>query len=245
MAPGPIEEVPLLLVRAFEQYVERRLAWYKSPKTVLRGILRKDGLPFALRGIQTADEFAEQAFYAHEASSEETMMGNAWQAALAAISPNSVGGGDLRTERDGTLWIIQVKLSRGQNAGAEAQDLRMLKTKLSHEIGDHHPGRKSVKAMLGFVLGPSMDQWRTYRSKSAANKDIDMFQYQYVAGRDFLRWCSAEFSHAALLASLSPMTSQMQQARDGCLRAVQSLLREKLAGAGLGLGMTDVLQLTY
>lgn len=239
-----IEEVPDLLVRSFEHYLRRRLEWYRAPKTVLRGLLRKDGLSFALRGIQTADEFAEQAFFAHEASSEETMMGNAWQATLAAISPNSVGGGDLRTERDGTLWIIQVKLSRGQNASAEAQDLRMLKTKIIAET-DHHPGRKNVKAMLGFVRGPSVDEWRTYRSKSAANRDIDMFQYQYKAGTEFLEWCSAGFAHASLIASLQPLTSQMQEARTACISAVRVLLRESLTDAGLGLSMTDVLQLTY
>lgn len=237
-------EVPALLETAFRDYLDRRLAWYASPRSVLRGLLNKDGLSYALRGVRTADEFAEQAFYGHEASSEETMMGNAWQSALAAISPNSVGGGDLRTERDGTLWIVQLKTSRGQNAGAEAQDLRMLKTKIAQET-DHHPGRKNVMAMLGFVRGPSTDEWRTYRSKQAANADIDMFQYHYRAGTAFLKWCNAEFDQPALLNALRPKIELVQAARRTCLVEVQTLLQSRLVAGDRGTSITDVLEITH
>lgn len=244
MEPESPERVPALLITAFEAYLDRRLNWYSKPESVLRGILKKDSLPFLFRGIQTADDFAEQAFFAHEASSEETMLGNAWQSALAAIAPNSVGGGDLRTERDGVLWIVQVKLSRGQNAGAEAQDLRMLKTKLARET-DHHPGRRNRKAMLGFVRGPARSDWVTYRANSPANADIDMFQYHYMAGRDFLQWCSADFERSALLTALAPAIEQIKIARVECLARVQELLRNALAARGLGTTAQDILDLTF
>jgi hypothetical protein len=242
MSDPPPQEVPTLIRTAFEQYLSRRLAYYAAPKSVLRGLLRKNGLVYALRGVKSADEFAEQSFYAHEASSEETMLGNAWQAALAAISPNSVGGGDLRTERDGTLWIIQVKTSRGQNAGAEAQDLRMLKTKLVAET-DHHPGRRNVKAMLGFVRGPAADDWRTYRSQSRANADIDTFQYHYMAGATFLKWCSADFDNTRLLDVLREQIDQVRTARRACLAELQGLLRQQLSQVGMAPTMESVLRL--
>lgn len=242
MSDGPQLEVPTLIRAAFERYLQRRVAYYSAPAPLLRSLLRKNGLVYALRGVATADEFAEQAFFAHEASSEETMLGNAWQAALAAVSPNSVGGGDLRTERDGTLWIIQVKTSRGQNAGAEAQDLRMLKTKLIAER-DHHPGRHNVKAMLGFIRGPSVNQWRTYRSRSAANADIDTFQYQYVAGQPFLAWCSADFQDSRLVELLRPDIEQVRSARLNCSEELKRLLARQLSAKGLPLDMNGVLRL--
>jgi hypothetical protein len=236
--------VPVLLHQAFEAYLDRRLAWYARPKQVLRGLLDKDGFAYALRGIKTGDDFAEQAFYAHEAASEETMMGNAWQAALAAISPNSVGGGDMRTERDGILWIIQIKTSRGQNAGAEAQDLRSLKSKLAMET-DHHPGRKNVMPMMAFVRGPSVDEMRLFRATRAVNNDIDMFQFRYLAGTAFLKWCNAEYDQPALLTALSDRIGRVQGARSGCLAEVQALLRERLLLAGRTSSIESILEITH
>ncbi|MCL4240875.1 MAG: hypothetical protein KJ048_05930 [Dehalococcoidia bacterium] len=236
------EHVPRLIRAAFEDYLRRRLEYYRAPRQLVRSLLRKNGLVYALRGIETADDFAEQALAAHETSSEETMLGNAWQAALAAVSPNSVGGGDLRTERDGTLWIIQVKTSRGQNAGAEAQDIRMLKTKLLSER-DHHPGRHNVKAMMGFVRGPAANEWRTYRSKSAANADIDTFQYQYMAGAPFLEWCSAAFDIEVLISALQPQIRTVQGARRECVEAVKAALKRQLTEEGLEHDMPSVLRL--
>lgn len=248
VAPGTIlrmtdgEHVPGLIRAAFEDYLRRRLEYYSAPRQLLRNLLKKNGLVYALRGIETADDFAEQVFAAHETSSEETMLGNAWQSALAAVSPNSVGGGDLRTERDGTLWIIQVKTSRGQNAGAEAQDLRMLKTKLISER-DHHPGRHNVKAMMGFVRGPAANEWRTYRSKSVANADIDTFQYQYMAGAPSLEWCSAAFDVEVLIEALQPQVRTVQAARGECVEAVKSALKQALTDEGLKHDMSSVLRL--
>jgi len=135
-----------------------------------------------------------------------------------------------------------VKTSRGQNAGAEAQDLRMLKTKLVAET-DHHPGRRNVKAMLGFVRGPAADDWRTYRSQSRANADIDTFQYHYMAGATFLKWCSADFDNQRLLADLGTEIKQVHAARGACLAAVQDLLRQQLSGRALPSTMEAVLRL--
>ncbi len=234
--------VPELIRLAFATYLERRQAFYANPAVIVRKLLRRDPMIYALRGVGSAEEFVESAFIAHEASSEETMMGNAWQAALAAIAPNSVGGGDLRTEREGTLWIIQVKMSRLQNSGAEAQDLRMLKAKLTAE-SDHHPGRKNVKAMLGFVRGPFANEWRMHRSKSMANADIDGFQHQYMAGSAFLNWCSADFDQESLFGSLADEIGGVRDAREKCLIEVQRLVSELLTRSNLGADFKDVLRL--
>lgn len=48
---------------------------------------------FAARGVATAEEFVLEAFRACESSSEETVMGNLWQALIAAISSDTLDTG--------------------------------------------------------------------------------------------------------------------------------------------------------
>jgi len=231
-----------LYTATFAAYGRRRLAYYNDRKTLLPKLLQKDVLMYAARGVRDSDGFIDAAFSAHESSSEETMWGHAWQEAISKISTNTVGGGDLRTERDGTLWIIQVKTGVEQNSAAEAQDLRLLKTKLRNER-DHHPGRHGVKAMLGIVRGAARSEWRQYRATSEANKDIDDFQYQYLVGSAFLSWISTEFDANTLMGHLTSVANDIEDARRGCLESLKLQLRADLAEAGLGLDIGSVLAL--
>jgi hypothetical protein len=241
--PGTAPVAPLVL-ESFRGYLARRLAYYQRPPAlVLRTLLDKDVLLYAFRGVATPDELVEQAFAAHESSSEETMWGHAWQAAIAAVAPNTVGGGDLRTERDGTLWIIQLKTGTEQNSAAEAQDLRLLKTKVRQET-DHHPGRRNVKAMYAIVRGKPRTEWRHYRATNPANRDIDGFQYEYRVGADFLAWASAAITPAAMIAEFAEEIAAIKTARRHCIQAAQGLLRERLQKDDLPLDIAGVLRLT-
>lgn len=235
-------EISDVVRKEFTAYLERRRRYYTEREALLHQILQKDPLIFALRGARDAREFIEQALSAHESSSEETMMGHVWQAVLAESSPNSVGGGDLRTERDGTLWIIQVKMSPLQNSSAEAQDLRLLRTKLLQER-DHHPGRRNVKTMLGIIRGQSKDEWRVYRAKGQANADIDGFQYQYKSGGSFRRWFNAEFTSSSVLAGIQGGVQAVRQAREDAIEELSGTLRAKLRSAGLRDSIADLLLL--
>jgi hypothetical protein len=237
-----LESIQPMLLDTFRQYVEKRIAFYSDSGRILDSLLKKDILLLALRGIHTADEFVEHAFSAFESSSEETMWGNAWQEALAKATPNTVGGGDLRTERDGTLWIIQLKLGP-QNAGTQAQDIRVLKGKVDQER-DHHPGRKNVKGMYAIVRGKPANEWRNHRSTVAVNRDIDGFQYQYMRGSEFLRWVGAEFAHENLVAALTAQTERVRLARESSLAAVKDALMDRLRQAGLPLDVSGVLRLS-
>jgi hypothetical protein len=241
MEPAPTAQaVAPLIEHTFEGYLRRRLAFYRDPEATLRKLLTKDVLMYALRGVTTADEFVVAAFAAYESSSEETMWGLAWQEAIANASPNTVGGGDLRTERDGTLWIIQVKSSIAQNSGAKANDLLLLRSKLLDER-DQHPGRRSVKPMLGIIRGPERDQWVTHRARNKAYSLIDGFQYQYLVGPAFLRWVSAEFDPVALAERFAPLAAAIRGAREEHIAGVQTELRKRLAAAGLSDAITSLL----
>ena len=241
-APVPVETIQPVIVATFEAYVARRLAFYNNPRKVLNALLKKDALLYALRGIRNSDEFVEHAFPAYESSSEETVWGNAWQEAVAKVAPNTVGGGDLRTERDGILWIIQLKMG-AQNAGAEAQDIRVLQSKTRNEEREHHPGRKGVKAMYAIVRGSPRDKWKHYRARSAANADIDGFQYQLMVGIPFLEWISAEFDQSGLIRALGHLTEEVPPARSECIVQLKEMLRKRLSAAGLGDDLESVLSL--
>jgi len=236
-----LREIQPVILATFRDYTGRRLAFYRDPEKSLSAILRKDVLLYALRGVRSSDEFVEHAFSAYESSSEETMWGNAWQEAIAKVAPNTVGGGDLRAERDGILWIIQLKLGP-QNASSQAQDIRVLQTKTRNEI-DHHPGRRGVKAMYAIVRGAPRDDWKHFRSKSPANADIVGFQYQLMVGLPFLKWVSADFDPAALVEGLADSTSLIASARLQCIAALKSRLAATLRANSLGEDMASVMTL--
>lgn len=72
------------------EFSAKRAAYYRdSSKINLKKLLGKDVIMFAARGVATAEEFVLEAFRACESSSEETVMGNLWQALIAAISSDT------------------------------------------------------------------------------------------------------------------------------------------------------------
>jgi hypothetical protein len=239
----PADALAPVIVESFEAFANARLAYLRAPRPLLTKLLRKDALLFAMRGIQTADEFVEQAFAAHESSSEETMWGHAWQAAIAKVSPHTVGAGDLKTDRDGVLWIIEVKMGP-QNAKSVEQDLRALRAKVRAESGVHHPGRKGVQAMYAFVRGAPRDKIEWHRSKTSTDADLDGFQYTHLVGLPFLRWVSADFTASALLAKLAARAAEIRSAREQCIADLKALLRQRLVEAGLEPTMAGVMALS-
>lgn len=236
-----LPEIAPVILATFGDYLARRLAFYQDAPGILGNLLKKDVLLLAMRGLSTSDEFVEHAFTAFESSSEETMWGNAWQQAIARAAPGTVGGGDLRTERGDTLWIIQLKLGK-QNSGAHAQDVRVLQSKVRQET-DHHPGRRNVKAMYAIIRGQPRKEWRHYKDNSPANKDIQGFQYQYMEGTAFLEWISADFAPALLVERLRVQSEQIRAAREGALEAVKERLRAELASAGYAADILGVMSL--
>lgn len=92
------------------EFSAKRAAYYRdSSKINLKKLLGKDVIMFAARGVATAEEFVLEAFRACESSSEETVMGNLWQALIAAISSDTLDTGDMMTVRDGALYVCELK----------------------------------------------------------------------------------------------------------------------------------------
>lgn len=235
------ERIEQLLRGTFEDFVARRVAYYDDPR-LLSKLLDRNLLLFALRGIRDVSEFVEAALAAHEAASEETMLGNVWQAAIAEVAPHVVGGGDLRMERDGELWIVQLKMSPKQNSSATAQDIRILRNKILSER-DHHPGRRGVKAMMAFLTGDSQSHWMTHRSRSPANADIDGFQYQVMAGEAFFDWIGVKHDPIGLLRELQAMPERVRQAREDGAARLKAEIGALLADQGRPDSMLSIMEL--
>ena len=118
-------------------FAAARTRYYTDPAKVrVRDLLHKDVVMYAARGILTADEFVEEAFRAKESSSEETVMGNKWQQIIAAISDDTLDTGDLCTERDGDLYVCELKSQANTtNSSSFPQELRELITNLRQPYG--------------------------------------------------------------------------------------------------------------
>ncbi|MFR5828898.1 MAG: PmeII family type II restriction endonuclease, partial [Adlercreutzia equolifaciens] len=147
----------------------------------------KDVIMFAARGVATAEEFVLEAFRACESSSEETVMGNLWQALIAAISSDTLDTGDMMTVRDGALYVCELKSQvNTTNSASFPQELRELKDKCETQRRFKRASNQQVlPAFCVLRHNKAIDEIRTYQpdERDQANRDIAGFQYRYLTGR--------------------------------------------------------------
>jgi hypothetical protein len=237
------ERARLLVQRAIEDYVEKRIAYY-SRRDLLKDLLRKDHLIFALKGARSANDWLTEALNAHESSSEETMMGNSWQQILGNLS-RSVGAGDLLVEKDDMLWVVEMKSQTNTlNAVSLAQTVRSLRRKVLDQQQPRTPGRRGVFAMIGVIRGPAADSYLRYSATTRENADIDGFQYRYIVGAPFRAWLTGLSNPAELISDWRDLAERMGQARDQCRIRVLSELVKVLSDRKLPLDVNSILILS-
>lgn len=98
--------------------------------------------------------------------------------------------------------------------------------------------------MYAAIRGSSRDQWLHHKARGAPDRDIHGFQYQYMVGAPFLQWISAAFDEDALVVELASEREAVREARVAGLRAVEELHSQRLAAAGLGQSVADVIALS-
>lgn len=234
------------------KYQDRRVWWYENLK--LTDVLRKDIAMFAARGIQTADELLEEAFRAVESSSEETMMGNHWQQILATISKETFDTGDLTTEREGALWVCEVKSQRNTtNSSSFPQELRSLRTRQQEISRRRRAKNQPVKAAYCVLRddrkrGKGIDENRVFPSDDVLRENADLagFEYRYISGQQFWGWLTGFDSEVALLMPLSDLREggyRVSVARAACKDRLRQELHLKLAEFGLEGSIDDVVRL--
>lgn len=235
-----------------KEYQERRIWWYDNLK--LPDVLRKDIAMFAARGITTADQFLEESFRAVESSSEETMMGTHWQRILATISKETFDTGDLTTERDGALWVCEVKSQRNTtNSSSFPQELRSLRTRQEEISRRRRSKNQPVKAAYCVLRddrkrGKGVDENRVFPTDDVLkeNADLSGFEYRYITGKQFWGWLTGFESEVALLMPLEDLQHDghwVAVARERSKDRLKQELHLKLAEFGLDNTIDDVVRL--
>lgn len=231
------------------EFARKRIAWYgNASKINLRKLLAKDVIMFAARGVALAEEFVAEAFRACESSSEETVIGNTWQAVIAAISSDTLDTGDMMTVREGALWVCELKSQANTvNSSSFPQELRELKDKCAAQERFRRASGQPVRPAFCVMRHPKpVDEVRTYRAdpRDLPNRDIDGFEYRYLAGDAFWQWLTGFDSVEGLISDVDLIDNDgVVEARAACLERLQVEMRAALAEHGLGDTMNDVLKL--
>lgn len=234
-----------LVARSIDEYSGKRLAYYTRRRGLLKDLLKKDPLLAALRGVTTASGWLDEAFNAHESSSEETMMGSAWQQILTDLSSHSVGAGDFLFEKEDMLWVLEMKSQTNTlNAPALAQTLKVLKQRVLDHSGIRTPRRRGVSAMIGVLRGDALDLWRTFSARSAENRDINGFQYRYMVGAPFRAWLTGLTHPSELVEASSEQGASLLSARNDCRQRLQRELDVLLREKGLPDDIQSVMRLS-
>ena len=192
------------------EFSAKRAAYYRDGSKInLKKLLGKDVIMFAARGVATAEEFVLEAFRACESSSEETVMGNLWQALIAAISSDTLDTGDMMTVRDGALYVCELKSQvNTTNSASFPQELRELKDKCETQRRFKRASNQRVPLPAFCGAAPQQGHRRdTHRyqpdERDQANRDIAGFQYRYLTGAAFWQWLTGFDSVEGLIDDVS------------------------------------------
>lgn len=243
-----LDEQQRMAHEIIDDYVKKRIEWYET--VTLGKILAKDYLLFAARGTLTAQDYIVEAFHAVESSSEETSMGNFTQKMIAKISDQTLDSGDLTTEREGAIWVCELKAQTNTtNSSSFPQELRSLKTRMNEIKGRRRTSNQPVKAAMCITRDwKSIDEERTYQCPpiQLENRDLDGFQYRYLSGAAMWRWLTKRYDSAVqLLMPLTTMTdtTEIKKKREEAIKRLQSALIIELDNRKLGTSIDSVAQL--
>lgn len=227
----------------------KRTAWYRDQRSInLEKLLCKDVVMFAAKGISTAEAFVEEAFRACESSSEETVMGNTWQAIIAGISSDTLDTGDMMTVRDGCLYVCELKSQTNTtNSSSFPQELRELKDKCEAQRRfKRASGQEVCPAFCVLRNKKPIDEWRIYEPdpRDTPNQDIRGFRYRYLAGAAFWQWLTGFDSVEGLVDDLSRIElGEIESSRQECIQRLQNEMKDALEEKNLGNSISDVLEL--
>lgn len=229
-----------------KDYQCNRIDWYSKIK--LSRLLQKDLTMFVARGVDSAEGYLEEAFRAAESSSEETVMGNRWQRIIAQISTDTIDSGDLTTERDGVVWVCEVKSQTNTtNSSSFPQELRALRVRMEEISRRRRATNKPVKAAICITRdNKAKDETRVYRNDwQRENEDLNGFEYRYITGEKFWRWLTDYPSEVGLLMPLSEIKDgdKVAEARTQCILRLKRELLDLLSSHNLKNTVDDIVEL--
>ncbi|WP_101671332.1 PmeII family type II restriction endonuclease [Bifidobacterium anseris] len=233
-------------------YIQNRIAFYdgtgSSPMTYER-LLGKDFAIYALRGVETAEDYAREAFHAVESSSEETAMGTRWQELIASIAENAIDTGDLTATRDGAVYVIELKSQENTtNSSSFPNELRSLRQRMREIAGRKRASHQKVEAAICITRSTiSKDEWRTFDVGFATQENADLkdFRYRYLSGTAMWQWLCGIDSPYGLIRPFSKIDSEpVLKARESSLERVTQQLLKELDRKGLPHTLDGVAELS-
>lgn len=246
MAESPDSRSRTIVNVGLADYAQKRAAAYAKMR--LGHLLRKDVLLFALRGVEESGAFVREAFAALESSSEETMMGNFWQSVLGQLATApAVDLSDLVVEKDGTLWVMEVKAQTNTlNARSLPGTLAAIWARIQEYRRYSSARRREIKPLIGVLRGPSTDvtrtlDWSTTRPAGAPPQ----IEYRYLVGEALWLWLTGRPNVMALVGDLKAHQDVIKTARQDALVRLTRELRELLRSRGLPDNLEALTGLSY
>lgn len=249
MANENLNEQRRAVYDALSKFARKRTEWYSDKRSInLKGLMAKDVVMFAARGVRNADEFVVEAFHAKESTSEETVMGTLRQEICAAVSADTLDTGDMTTLRDGDLYMCELKSQANTtNSSSFPQELRELRDKCDAMSRFRRASNQRIfPAFCVMRNNKAIDEWRTYtpQARDHANQDLAGFQYRYLAGAGFWRWLIGLDSIDDLIDDFGNIElGDVRKAREDCIERLKYEMALALAEERLGNSMNDVLEL--
>ncbi|MCH4053914.1 MAG: hypothetical protein LKH08_00035 [Atopobiaceae bacterium] len=245
-----ISEQRRLAYERLKQFTQNRINYYESDTVTVKKLLSKDVVMFAAKGVKTSDEFVDEAFRAIESSSEETVMGNTWQAIIAAISQDTLDTGDLTTVRDGCLYVCELKAQTNTtNSTSFPGELRALRDKVEQKRHFARASNQPIKAAFCVLRSKkAIDEVREFSLSNEydhTNDDLVGFEYRYLTGAAFWRWLTG-FSSAegGLIDDVSSLdVDEIRKARIACLNKLHMDMNNALSEERLPHTIQGILEL--
>lgn len=228
---------------ALREYAQKRVIRYQT--LTLAELLQKDLLMMAMRGVTSREELLDAAFVAFESSSEETQMGNFTQRIATDLAERAIDLSDVVVEKDGDLWIIEVKSQTNTITGTYRNDaLRKMYSRMRAMARPRRVRGGRVRALLGVVRGKPVDRQITAHFPAGDDyADIDGFTYEYKVGRPFWEWLTGLPGIGSLVDVLPEDAHDVAAAREVCRVRLQGELVVRLGEHGLGQDIPAVLKL--
>jgi len=224
-------------------YADRRIQSYETLE--LKRLLQKDTLMLAMRGVNDSTSFVDNALAAFESSSEEGMMGEFWQGLANSLSERSIDLSDLLLQRDGDLWLVEIKAQTNTVTGRFRNDLLVdLQRRVAEFARPRRLGQGRVQAMLGVIRGPSTD--REVIAKFAPGHryaGLNGFAYQYKVGRPFWAWLTGHDSLVSLIQTIPPDAARVATAREASRQRLHQDLEQRLKARGDDRSILAVMRL--
>ncbi|TAK81023.1 MAG: hypothetical protein EPO16_00460, partial [Dehalococcoidia bacterium] len=178
-------------------------------------------------------------------SSEETHMGDCIQKIATDLAERAIDLSDLIVEKDGDLWIVEVKSQTNTLTGRFRNALRReLKQRVDEFSKPKRARGGRVRALIGVVRGDAVDQEIVCEFPAGDEwADLNGFTYSYKVGKPFWEWLTGRPGIGSLIDAIPAEAAKVADARAACRPRLHQELEALLAARGEERGILAVLKL--